>query len=290
VVVVLLTVGSALMIMHPKQTMKILACQVDIPATKTREDRDRHLIKSRDKVLEALQKETCDLVVLPELTSIDYSRDAFEQLHSLAERLDGPSFEIWSDVARSSHCHVVYSFPRRVDNTFRIAVAVISPDGDLSGVYDKIYLAQYGASMEKEYFEPGTDLLCFDVAGFTVAPIVCADIRIPELSRTLTVEHKADVILHCGAYFRDESFVSWHNFAITRAIENQIYFCSVNRAGENYGHSILCGPWVDDIQPPVFLSQHSEQLMTLTVDREEIERVRREYPFLSDRSTGSFLK
>jgi len=269
--------------------MKILACQVYIPVTKTCEDRDRHLIITRHKVLEALHKEACDLVVLPELTSIDYSRESFEQLESLAETLDGPSFEIWSDVAKARHCHVVYSFPRRVNNAFRISVAVVSPDGDLSGVYDKIYLAQFGASTEKEYFEPGTALFTFNVAGFTVAPIVCADIRIPELSRVLTVEHKVDIILHCGAYFRDESFASWHNFAITRAIENQIYFCSVNRAGENYGHSILCGPWVDEIQPPVFLSQHNEQLMTLAIDREEIVRVRREYPFLSDRSAGIFM-
>ena len=268
--------------------MKILACQIDIPVTTTREQRDSHLAVTRDKVLDALQKESCDLVVLPELASVDYSRESFEQLSSLAEPLDGPSFKIWAHVAMTSRCHVVYSFPRHIGNAFRITVAVVSPDGNLLGVYDKIYLAQFGASMEKDYFERGSDLFTFNVAGFTLAPIVCADIRIPELSRVLTLQHQVDVILHCGAYFRDESFASWHNFAITRAIENQVYFCSVNRAGENYGHSILCGPWVDEVQTPLFLAEHKEQLMTLTIDREELERVRREYPFLSDRSAGYF--
>jgi len=244
--------------MHSVQTMKILACQIDIPLTNTRQDRDRHLEATRDKVLAALQQQHCELVVLPELASIDYSRESFEQLESLAEPLDGPSFEIWASVATANHCHVVYSFPRSIDNTFRIAVAVVSPQGSLLGVYDKIYLAQFGASMEKEYFSPGTDLFTFTVAGFRVAPIICADIRIPELSRSLTVEHQVDVILHCGAYFRDESFASWHNFAITRAIENQ--------------------------QEPLTLAQHSEQLRSITVDRDEIDRVRREYPFLADRS------
>ena len=32
-----------------------------------------------------------------------------------------------------------------------------------------------------------------------------------------------DVITHCGAYYRDASFHTWHSFATTRALENQVF-------------------------------------------------------------------
>jgi len=38
-----------------------------------------------------------DLVVLPELSSIDYSRDTFGHLDEIAEPLDGASFQMWLD-------------------------------------------------------------------------------------------------------------------------------------------------------------------------------------------------
>ena len=151
------------------------------------------------------------------------------------------------------------------------------------GYYDKIHLAQYGASMEKEYFGRGAELFVFEVNGFRVAPIICYDIRIPELSRALAVDNGVEVILHSGAYFRDASFYSWHHFAVSRAIENQIYFLSLNRAGENYGRSTFCHPWMDENCPPVIFAEHDEQIMRVTLDRREIDHARERYSFLSDR-------
>jgi len=47
--------------------------------------------------------------------------------------------------------------------------------------------------------------------------------------------HDVDLILHVGAYARDESFYSWHAFAVTRAVENQFFVLSLNRAGTHFG-------------------------------------------------------
>lgn len=265
-------------------TLSVLGCQVDVPQTRTAADRDAHIAALGGKIRGALSKERADVVVLPELSSIEYSRAAFERLDQLAEPLEGPSFEIWRSVAREFDTHVAYSFPRRAeDDQFRITLAVVGPTGELAGHYDKIHLAQFGASMEKEFFQQGHELFAFDVKGFRLAVIICADIRYPELPRTLTVEHGADVILHSGAYFRDPSFYSWHSFAVTRALENQLYFLSLNRAGRDFGNSIFCPPWVDETRHPMMFDAHDEQLTRLIVDRAEIDRARESYSFLEDR-------
>ena len=263
--------------------LRILACQITVPETISVADRDRHLDELGQKVNRELGRSPADLVLLPELSSIDYSRASFDRLDLLAEALDGPSFQRWSAVACDHGLHIAYSFPRRVGDGYRITLAVVGPSGDLAGHYDKIHLAQYGASMEKEYFGVGKKLFLFEIDGFKLSPIICYDIRIPELSRVLAVDHGVDVILHSGAYFRDASFFSWHHFAISRALENQIFFLSLNRAGAVYGHSIFCPPWADENREPITFAEHDEQLMRVVVRRDEINHARQHYSFLADR-------
>ena len=84
------------------------------------------------------------------------------------------------------------AFPARVRAGRSSAIGVVGPDGEsCAGHYDKLHLAQYGASMEKEYFNRGNHLFhLFEVNGFRLSPIICYDIRIPELSRTLVVDHE----------------------------------------------------------------------------------------------------
>lgn len=277
----------------------MLACQIDIPPTTTVAARDSHLQRVASEVTRRVQqynaniqhravqqsneKRTIQLVVLPELASIDYSRAAFEQLDSLAEPLQGKSAECWTRVATECNCHVAYGFARKDDTGYYISVAVAGPNGTLTGYYDKMHLAQYGASMEKEYFKRGTDLFTFDIDGFRLAPIICYDIRFPELSRSLALHHRVDAILHCGAYYRDESFYTWHDFVRTRALENQLYFLSLNRAGDKYGHSLFCPPWVDNTIPYTAFDPHREEFKVLTIDKHQMRQVRQTYSFLHDR-------
>lgn len=262
--------------------VNVLACQIEVPLTLDAQARDAHLAALAVKVSRKLKKGGVDIVTLPELSSIDYSRAAFDRLDELAEDLDGPSFRTWSKIGRDFGTHVLYSFPRRSENGFRIAVAVVDPQGLLIGFYDKLHLAQYGASMEKEYFSRGENLFVFEINSVRIAPIICYDIRIPDLSRTLTVSHGVDMIMHLGAYFRDESFYSWHHFVVSRAIENQIFFLSLNRAGENYGNSVYCAPWVDDATPPVRFLESGEDFKRLTARKATVQRIRSEFSFLSD--------
>lgn len=263
--------------------LSVLACQIQIPHTNSVHERDQHLETVSAKVRQSLNNQHSDLVVFPELSSIDYSRDSFEALSELAEGKYGKSYEVWSRLAKEHQTTVVYGFARKNSGRFFISVGVVAPSGELLGVYDKIHLAQFGASMEKEYFDHGCSMVTFSLNGFVIAPIICYDIRIPEMSRALAIDHDVDMILHTGAYYRDESFYSWHHFAITRAIENQIYLLSLNRAGKNFGSSIICAPWVDENCPTQVLSEHEEVFERFEVSRQSIDHARKQYSFRKDR-------
>ncbi|MFT5261233.1 MAG: putative amidohydrolase [Saprospiraceae bacterium] len=269
--------------MSEKTSLSVLACQIAVPVTINVAQRDAHLISSAHKVNQALTDQTAQLVVLPELSSIDYSREAFDQLNDLAEALDGPSFQCWSKVAKQHQAYIVYSFPYRDGNETYICIAVVDDEGELLDHYNKLHLAQYGASMEKGYFQRGKHIFIFQLGGFNIAPIICYDIRISELARTLTVDHNVDFILHCGAYYRDESFETWHPFAKTRAMENQVYLLSLNRAGTHYGQSLFCEPWIDEKNAAVEFDHHEEQFMRLELHKQVLLNARDNYTFLKDR-------
>lgn len=262
---------------------RLLACQIAIPPIASALERDRHLEKTANKIGEHLQGEAADIVVLPELSSIDYSREAFVNLAVLAEPLRGPTFEHFRELARDFGVAVVYGIPRREGDGYRISQVVLGSDGEIIGYFDKLHVAQFGASFEKEYFSRGNELFVFDHKGFTMAPIICYDIRFPELSRTLVLDHGAELILHCGAYARDRSFFSWHHFVVSRALENQVFVLSLNRAGSDFGNSLFCGPWLDEDTPAVQFPEFEEAFVYLEIDRPSIDSTRKHHPFLSDR-------
>ncbi len=271
--------------MANEKTLTLLACQIDIPPMTSAKERDEHLTTSVAKVRNEITNADrgIELVVLPELSSIDYSRETFSKLDEIAEPLDGVSFEAWRELAMDLGVHVSYSFARADKDGPYICAAVVGPNGKLVGYYDKLHLAQYGASMEKEYFNRGNHLFVFEINGFRLAPIICYDIRIPELSRTLVIDQNVDVILHCGAYYRDASFHTWHPFAIARALENQVFFLSLNRAGQTYGNSLFCLPWQDEITQPLNFAPTEEDFRVITIERETQAKAREDYTFLKDR-------
>lgn len=265
--------------------LTLLACQIAIPPMTTAAERDAHLATSVAKVRRELEAsaETVDLVVLPELSSIDYARDTFANVGEIGEELDGASFQAWRALAMEKRVYISYGFARLGAGGPYISIGVVGPDGRLVGHYDKLHLAQYGASMEKEYFNRGNHLFVFEVNGFRLSPIICYDIRIPELARTLVVDHHVDAILHCGAYYRDVSFHTWHPFAIARALENQIFFLSLNRAGATYGNSLFCPPWQDENTPPTQFAATEEDFRVITFERATLDKTREDFTFLKDR-------
>jgi len=158
----------------------------------------------------------------------------------------------------------------------------VSAAGEAPIVYDKVHLAELGASAERAYFSPGSRLGIFNVAGVRVAMIICYDFRFSGLLNQITNNHEIDLILHPVAFSKDATFPSWHHFAISRALEHQVYFLSLNRAGDNWGNSLFCPPWLDDMHSVTSFDE-TEQCLRLHINLEVLQHVRKSYPIRADR-------
>ena len=270
--------------MQKPDPLRLLGCQVAIPNVVCAGGRDRHVASVCERIANHLAESgPVDLIVLPELCTMTYSREAFELLDDLAEPLDGPSVTRFAELARAVNAMVVFGMARRTDTGFRISQVMLSGTGEVVSCYDKMHLCQYGASCEKEFFERGEKMAVVGLKGWKIAPLICYDIRIPEMARALVLEHHADLLLHCGAYFRDESFATWHGFVTTRAMENQTYLLSINRAGSDYGNSLFCFPWMDETHPAIAFAEHDEQYRIFELDSDLPAETRSMYTFLKDR-------
>ncbi len=269
---------------NPEPRITVLSCQLDVPLDmRSLAARDEHLDRVAQLLDDALSRRSADVVVLPELSSISYTKHCFSNLDHFAESAADASFQKLSVIADKHATFVLYGAPRIGESGYaHISQFLIDSAGEACGVFDKLHMAQFGASMEKDYFTRGDKLLFFDVKGVRLAPLICYDMRFPELAMTLAQTHKVHGILHSVAFFRDLSFYSWHAFVIARALENQVYWLSINRAGTDFGASIVCAPWIDESAKEVTLGQ-GEELLWTDIDTAMINKTRLRYTFGADK-------
>ncbi|MFC4736316.1 carbon-nitrogen hydrolase family protein [Bacillus daqingensis] len=262
--------------------MKIAIYQPEIPDTiVTADARNQHVKRLAQAIRLHAAKEPFDMIVLPELATITYSREAFLALDELAEPADGTSAAVFKQTAKDIEATIVFGLPIKEDGLFFIAQVVIDHTGHVAAVYRKRHLAQFGASMERDFFSRGTDICTFDCKGVRIGLMICYDIRFPEHARRLAWEEGADVLLHPSAFSKDDTYPSWHAFVLTRAVENQVYLLSVNRAGAMWGGSVMQPPWSGwNVQADVFAE--AEAIRVYEIDAGVLEDVRRTYSYRED--------
>ncbi len=268
---------------NEKNGLKILAYQPFITQIKSASDRQAH-VRRMVQFLEARcsREANIALIILPELTTIEYSRQSFEKLPELAEPVHGETLTAVSALAKRIGAAVAYGIPRVDSGQYFISQVVVGPTGAILADYSKLHLAQFGASMERDYFSRGNKLAVFELQGIRFGIIICYDFRFSDLIKQLVDKHQVDVILHPVAFTKDSTFASWHHFVISRALEYQVYFLSINRAGKAWGSSILCPPWIDEQRKPITMGE-GEEARVLPIDKQVIRSVRETYPFREDK-------
>lgn len=261
--------------------MRILACQIEIPAIASREQQLAHIDRTISKLATQLKQTPADLVVLPELSTMEYSAENFQNIHEFSEELEGETSCRFAAFCRQHNVAICYGMPRREGDDAYISQVTLGRDGEYLTHYDKIHTAEYGDAAELKYFKRGNHLSVFEVDGIKAGIIICYDMRFPELIRRLCGEFEVDVILHPVAFAQDLSFHSWKQFVVSRALENQVYFMSVNQSGAHFGQSIICPPWVDDQVQPLIFGQE-EEFQLVEVKRDVLDQVRQEIPYRRD--------
>ncbi len=234
-------------------------------------DREVNIMKGLSLVKRAIQVRA-DLVILPEVFNTGFyphnydsvEEELEDELRLLLKLSDARDMVIVAGVAEKSDEGLYNS-------------AVIVHRGRILGVYRKTHL--FPLTSERKYFKPGNKLEVFDTPIGKIGILICYEIRFPELSRKLT-KMGAEMIV-VPAEFPKVRIEHWRVLLQARAIENQLFVAGVNcvEGDLNYGgHSML----VDPSGKVLVEGGEYQEVMMSDVDLSDVERVRREMPFLED--------
>lgn len=212
-------------------------------------------------------------LLLPELGDTGFSFDL--------DRVCGTGAVEWAAELAAAHgIHVQVGHAERgPDGRGRNRATLISPQGEIRGAYDKMHPFSFAG--EERHFASGNRLLLAEVGPFKVCPMICYDLRFPELWR-IAAQHGAEVFT-IGAEWLSLRFSQFLPLLVARAIENQAFVVACNRVGEDPRFRFLGGSAV--IAPTgEILAQgdDSPQLVSAYLDPERLAAARREFPVLAD--------
>ncbi len=185
-----------------------------------------------DQYTQALEGVQADVVVLPELGNSGYLFLNLEEVKSMAEPADGPTFEFLHTLAKKHNTHLVLGFPERKGDHFYNSSMLVGPEG-LMGVYRKVHLFYE----EKLYFQPGNlGFPVFEIDGVKVGMLVCFDHLFPEAARVLALQG-AQIVLHpSNLVMPTKAQLSTR----VRSMENKMFWVMCNRYGtEDRGEKSL---------------------------------------------------
>lgn len=249
---------------------KLAALQIDMKW----EDRDANL-----RLLPAwFQKLTeKDLILLPETFSTGFTMKSLE----FCEKPGGTSESFLLEMASRSGAMVgggwIEANPNGLPlNTFSLA----TPMGEIKR-YRKMHPFSYAG--ENAHFSPGENLLRVEWRGVCISPLICYDLRFPEIFRASV--GKTDLYAVIGNW-PSTRIHHWLALLKARAIENQAYVIGVNRVGIagkqkklfHNGYSGFFSPSGSD----TILTEEKEGVLEVSFSMDELKRVREEFPYLKD--------
>ncbi|MEX1235398.1 MAG: carbon-nitrogen hydrolase family protein [Roseovarius sp.] len=130
---------------------------------------------------------------------------------------------------------------------------MLSPEGAVTGRYDKIHLFDIQLSdgevyRESDRVDPGNCAVIHDTPLARIGHTICYDLRFARLFRNLA--QAGGEILTCPAAFTAKTGAAhWHVLNRARAIETTRFVVSaaqvgpVPGGGATYGHSLIVDPW-----------------------------------------------
>ncbi|MDA0977475.1 MAG: carbon-nitrogen hydrolase family protein [Proteobacteria bacterium] len=177
-----------------------------------------------------------------------------------------------------------------IEERVRAASFVINPRGEIAGRYDKIHMFDVdvadnqGAYRESDTFEPGDTVQWLDLPWGRVGLSVCYDLRFPELYRQL-FENRVDLVAVPSAFTEVTGEAHFELLVRARAVENTCFMVAACQGGvhdshrRTHGHSMIVSPWGEVLGE----LGKGEGVLTTVLDYGDLERIRREMPFRSQR-------
>ena len=244
-----------------------------------------------------------EVVCLPELFRTPYpcqSEDASR--FEWAEPIPGPSSELLGKVAAECGVVVIASlFEKRAKGLYHNTAITLDEQGREISRYRKMHIPDDPLYYEKFYFTPGDlGFLAADPSRGRIGTLICWDQWYPEAAR-LTALAGAEVLFYPTAigWQFDEGEAedaaqhdAWETAQRAHAIANGVFVAAVNRVGVEgevrfFGQSFVADPFGRVLARA---GSEDEEILVVACDLTEVERRRREWPFLRDRRIDAYAE
>jgi predicted amidohydrolase len=179
-----------------------------------------------------------DIAVFPELFVTGYQ---LHRLGELAVRIDGPVVSAIRQVCADSETVFIGGYlEQSADGCLYNSMLIVDASGEIAGNYRKTHL--FG--LESSVFDAGHKLACIDLGPVRIGPMICFDMEIAEVARTLAFQ-RPDIFIAIAANM--EPFYADHLVASrARALDNRTPLVYVNRIGSEEGFDFVGGSRVVD--------------------------------------------
>ena len=216
------------------------------------------------------------LIVLPEMFATGFSKN----LPKTIEGKGGETEMFLKRMALLYQCCVMGGLVTNGDDKKgRNEALAISPDGQELARYTKIQT--FTADGEHLVHEAGERVMTFQYGGFTIAPLICYDLRFPELARD-AVKQGAELLIYIASWPISRA-QHWLTLLQARAIENQAWVIGSNRSGRDPsliypGRSLVVDPFGLIITD----AANRESVLEACIDVEVSRVWRSQFPALRD--------
>lgn len=233
-----------------------------------------------------------------------------DQFFSLAEIIPGASTEILGQIAKENKVVIVGSFfektvgagsarpgAQTVPLQYFNTACVIDTDGKFLGKYRKVHIPDDLPNHYSEmyYFKPGDlGVPVFETQYAKIGVQVCWDQWYPEGARTLALKG-AEIIFYPTSIGWPESqrneeiglteFNAWVTVQRGHAISNGVFVVACNRTGREDHLQFWGGSFVSDPLGRILkqASHDQEENLIVECDLNQIQEVRKDWPFLTCR-------
>jgi NAD+ synthase (glutamine-hydrolysing) len=153
---------------------------------------------NRQKILQAIKlarSSGVDILAFPELAVCGYPpEDLLFKPEFIAENLKS----LDKIAKESSGIDIIIGFVDDGDEGIYNAAGIIH-DGELAGIYHKIYLPNYGVFDEDRYFQAGSECPVFIIGGINIGVNICEDIWYEDGPAKIQAYSGAELIINISA-------------------------------------------------------------------------------------------
>lgn len=225
-----------------------------------------------DKMESKLEETTAagaQLTVFPECTTTGYCFSNLEEAKQVAEGFDGPVVNRVHELCRDKDTMVVFGLLELDGERIFNSLALVGPSGVL-GTYRKVHLPHLGVDRFTTHGDRPFEVI--ETPDVRIGMNICYDSSFPEAARVLAVKG-ADLIA-LPTNWPPTSGLTADVIPNARALENHVYFMSVNRIGtergfEFIGKSKICDPRGASL---AFADHAREEILYAEIDPEFARR------------------